>query len=186
MTGENLEREAVLMQFLSEPEQGLESLVRYIRLYPQYSNDLMNIVDDLQATEDPLVSETTELTEERISSVVSTLFGSTTHTRKNLFELTQNDLMAAATRLNVPKNVLRHIRSGRADLATIPARFMKAFADVVSLPLEQLIQELNAPRAVRLSYKSDLPPQPANEKLSFDVLMASCGATQEQQAAWQD
>ena len=180
-----LTREEVLDAFAVEPSPGRETLERYLREYPQFALELVDLSSELSRTmvedERPLSETDTSWINaawkrhaEAAPPAVSDPFAS----------LSVNELREVAARLDVPRQVVTAFRERKVDISTVPRPFMTAFAGLMKMALEPFIAVLSAPPQVSLarSYKADERPEAATRS-SFEQILIDAGVSAEKRAS---
>lgn len=158
--GERPSRESVLDAFAVESERGRSTLERYLRLYPEYAGELVDlsrelsreVCDDetaLSAADRALIDAAWSLHAAAMPAPTADPFAT----------LTVGDWRAVAQRLDVPRQVVTALRERRISLVSIPRRFLGKLAEAMSSSVAQL--ELSwgpAQFAAARSYKADGKP----------------------------
>jgi len=176
-------REAVLDAFAVETEPGRSALEHYLRLYPEYAGELVDLARELSraAFEDTaplsiadqaLIGAAWSQHAAAMPAVVS----------DPLAALTVDDWRAVAQRLDVPRQVVTALRERRVALASIPGGFLAKFAEAVRSSVAQLQSSWGPVRlAVARSYKADSKPA-VGEQVTFEQVLIDAGVTAEKRA----
>ena len=179
-------REDVLDAFSVEPRPDRETLDRYLRAYPDYAEDLVDLSRelsrDLCEDEAPLSVEDLALIDAAwrrhaaasAPEVVTDPFAA----------LSTADLREVARRLDVPRQILTAFRERRVILSSVPRRFLARLAEAVNSSvdkLEALWSELVPTPALARSYKADAKPT-AVEPVSFERLLIDAGVPEDKRA----
>jgi hypothetical protein len=153
-------RESVLDAFAIESEFDRSTLERYLRLYPEYAGDLVDLSRELsrEVRDDDTALSTVDQT--LIDAAWSQHAAAVPAPTADPFAaLTVEDWRSVAQRLDVPRQVVTALRERRVSLASIPRRFLGKFAEAVSSSVAQL--ELSwgpAQLGAARSYKADSKP----------------------------
>jgi hypothetical protein len=174
--------EDVLNAFAVEAKADRESLERYLRAYPDYAGDLIDLSRALSraAIEDdaPLSSADQAL----IDSAWRRHAAATGPASDPFEALSTADLREVASRLGVPRQVISAFRERRVVLSTVPRRFMGRLAEVVNTS-QELLESLWATPAPALarSYKADRKPD-EGRAVTFERLLIDAGVPQDKRA----
>lgn len=188
-------REEVLDSFAVEPNPGRDTLERYLRTYPAFAADLVDLARELSrsvAPDDaPLSSADLARIDaawhrhfapvQRAASVPSPALKQVTDP---FATLSVADLRTVARDLGVPRQVLTAFRERRVDLASVPSAFLMRLAAAVRSTHEALAAALAGPPAVdpAWSYKSNTKPS-AEELIPFERLLRDAGVPDADRAA---
>ncbi|MBB4010506.1 MULTISPECIES: hypothetical protein [Rhizobium/Agrobacterium group] len=181
--GERPSREAVLDAFAVESEPDRSTLERYLRLYPEYSTELIDLSLELsrEISEDeaPLSVADQALIDAAWSQHAKALPAAASDP---FAALTADDWRTVAQQLNVPRQVITALRERRASLLSIPQRFLKNLATAMHCSLTQLqLSWGTAPLVVARSYKADGKPT-AGEQVTFEKILIDAGVPDDRRA----
>ena len=178
-------REEILGAFSVEPRPNRETLERYLRAYPEYAEELIDLSievgRDLRQHDAPLSLKDRAKIDEawRRHSAI----------RRNSISdpfaaLSVADLREVARRLGVPRQVVTAFRECRVVVQTVPRAFLARLADAVNISAANLegflLTPITAPVPAR-SYKADSKPV-ANEPVSFERLLIDAGIPEDKRA----
>jgi len=173
----------VLNAFSVESTPDRATLERYLRRYPQFAEDLVDLfrelhrfipIDDESATpEEAALIDTAWRAHTAAASAV----------RDPLAALTVEQLRALATALEVPRQVIAAIRERRVILASLPKRILRVLAEGASCTVEALAAALAVPlqAAAATSHKADEKPT-ATGQVPFEQILIDAGVTAETRA----
>ncbi|UWU19541.1 hypothetical protein N2599_36505 (plasmid) [Rhizobium sullae] len=181
--GERPSRETVLDAFAVESESDRSTLERYLRLYPEYAVELVDLSRELsrETSEDdaPLSAVDQELIDAAWSQHANAL---PTAGSDPFAALTADDWRAVARKLDVPRQVITALRERRVSLLSIPNRFLGKLAEAMRCSLSQLQMSWGtAPLSAARSYKADGKPS-AGEQVSFERVLIDAGVSDEKRA----
>ena len=176
-------REAVLDAFAVESEPGRSTLERYLRLYPEYAGELIDLSRELsrEAYEDaaPLSAIDRALIDAAWSQHAKVMPAAAADP---FAALTVDDWRAVAQRLDVPRQVVTALRERRVSLVSIPRRFLAILADAMRSSVAQLESSWGpAHLIVARSYKADSKPV-AGEQVTFEQVLIDAGVPAEKRA----
>lgn len=176
-------REAVLDAFAVESEPSRSTLERYLRLYPEYAGELIDLSRELnrEACDDaaPLSSADLALIDTAWSQHAT---ASSAATADPLAALTVDDWRAVARGLDVPRQVVTALRERRVSLVSIPRRFLQRFAEAARSSVEQLEASWGQGQlAAARSYKADAKPA-AGEQVTFEQVLIDAGVPADKRA----
>ncbi len=181
--GERPSRESVLDAFAVESEAGRSNLERYLRLYPEYAAELVDLSRELNrvTSEDvaPLSTADRALIDAAWSQHAKAVPAATADP---FAALTVDDWRTVAQIMDVPRQVVTAVRERRIFLASIPRRFLAKLAEAMRSSVEQL--ELSwepAPLLVARSYKADNKPA-VGEQATFEQVLIDAGVPAEKRA----
>lgn len=175
--------EDVLLAFAVEPVQDKPTLERYLKKYPQFAADLIDLSHELrlpgrgfsEAVED-------EATVQRALQHLVGVSARTPAAAVNPFDTVRGEAFAnLADELRVPRSLLMAFRDRLVIASTVPAAFAARVARGLRTTVADLMKHLELPSqlAPQASYKADGKPTAA-EKVAFDALLKSNGVTEEQ------
>lgn len=181
--GERASREAVLDAFAVESEPDRSTLERYLRLYPEYAAELVDLSRELcrEIPEDdaPLSAADQALIKAAWSQHAKALPAAGPDP---FAALTADDWRAVARQLDLPRQVITALRERRVSLLSIPQRFLKKLAEAMRCSLTQLQMCWGtAPLTAARSYKADGKPS-AGEQVSFEKVLIDAGVSDERRA----
>ncbi|MBM2713492.1 hypothetical protein JQK88_20170 [Mesorhizobium caraganae] len=181
--GERPSRESVLDAFAVESEPGQSTLERYLRLYPEYAGELVDLSRELSREvyndDAPLSSADQALIDAAWSQYAAAM---PTPTPDPFAALTVDNWRAVAQRLDVPRQVVTALRERRILLVSIPRRFLGTLAEAVSSSVAQLeLSWIPAHAAAARSYKADGKPI-VGEQVTFEQVLIDAGVPAEKRA----
>lgn len=174
-------RDDVLDAFAVEPRPDRETLELYLRAYPDYARDLIDLSRELNRgsceDEAPLSMEDQALIDAAWRRHAMAAKAIT----DPFVALSAAELREVARRLNVPRQVVTAFRERRVLLSTVPRRFLARLAEAVNSSLDHLetlwLQGGPAPALAR-SYKADTKLA-AVERVSFERVLIEAGVPEE-------
>jgi hypothetical protein len=180
----NMVLQDVLLAFAVEPSHDRATLERYLKLYPQYAVDLIDLVSELRRSPSPR----TNVREN--AAAAKRAWDEFAGTTPRAEDLVLSDPFAAfrgvafitlAQTLRVPRSVLIALRDRLVVVASIPAPFFTRLIRATRSTAEDLRRYLDLPSVVAPagSYKSDQKPE-APAKVSFELLLDNSGVTADQ------
>lgn len=176
-------RESVLDAFAVESAPDRSTLERYLRLYPEYAGDLVDLSRELsrEACDDDTALSTVD--QGLIDAAWSQHAAAVPAPTADPFAaLTVEDWRSVAQRLDVPRQVVTALRERRVSFFSIPRRFLVKFAEAVSSSVAQL--ELSwgpAQLAAGRSYKADGKPS-VGEQVTLEQVLIDAGVPAEKRA----
>lgn len=174
-------REAVLDAFAVESEPGRVTLERYLRLYPEYAEDLVDLSRELSRA---VLENDTPLSgaEQALIDAAWTRHIATQPAADPFAALTVDDWRTVAQRLDVPRQVVTALRERRVSLGSIPRRFLKKLAEAVNSSIAELESSwgLSQPASAR-SYKANSKPDASNQ-VTLEQVLTEAGVSSEKRA----
>lgn len=177
--------EDVLSAFAVEDDHGKATLERYLREYPQYAEDLVDLSSEFSQPVDVSTAPLGAKDQARIEAAWERhVAPSQPPPADPMAKLTVLELRNVAERLGVRRQVLAAFREHRVIVSTVPRAFLARLASMLGTPLEELRNTLARAPTFELarSYKADQKPQAANQ-VSFEQLLTEAGVSPEQRAA---
>lgn len=175
-------RESVLDAFAVESDPGRSALERYLRLYPEYAGELIDLSRELsrEACDDaaPLSGADQAL----IDAAWSQHAAASPAAADPFVALTVDDWRAVARSLDVPRQVVTALRERRVSLVSIPRRFLERFAEATRSSVAQLEASWGPGQlAGARSYKAEGKPTVGGQ-ISFEQVLIDAGVPAEKRA----
>lgn len=166
-------KEDVLGAFAVEPDLGRLTLERYLRDFPEYAGDIVDLVAELTRVD--AIDPVELLPEERvlINTGWKRFANDCTKIATNPFaNLSTAELKKISETLGIKRSVLTAFRECTVIATSVPRRFMRSLADAIGCELDMLRQHLMNSPAISLgrSYKSDKKPQ-SIKAVQFEQLL---------------
>ena len=177
-------RESVLDAFAVESEPSRSTLERYLRLYPEYAGELIDLSRELNRE---ACNDTAPLSAAYRASVDAAWSQHAAAVPARAADpfaaLTVEDWRAVARVLDVPRQVVTALRERRVSLMSIPRRFLQRFAEETRSTLVQLEASWGPARqlAGARSYKADGKPT-AGEQVTFEQVLIDAGVPVEKRS----
>lgn len=174
----------VLDAFAVEPTPGRDTLERYLRRYPQFANELIDLSRELHRE---LPTETGPETPEdhaRIEAAWRRHREGTLQALSDPFSaLSTDELRALANTLDVPRQVITAFRDRKVILSSVPRRFLARLAAGLNRSLDALLPALPTTSALAgaRSHKSEVKPSDS-EPVTFERVLIDAGVPQEKRA----
>ena len=178
-------REDVLDAFAVEPSHGREILEHYLREYPHFSNELVDLSRELSRVPDeaqrPMSPQEQAMVEEAWQQHMPI---ETKSAKDPLAEVSVAQLREIAVQLDVPRQVLTAFRERRVVATSVPRRFLTRMALALNCTVDLLVSALTTPSgsALARSYKSDGKPS-AETAATFERLLIDAGVSEEKRTA---
>ena len=177
-------RQEVLDAFAVESEAGRETLERYLRTYPQFATEILDLSRMLALR---VWDEETPLSHEDEAKIdaawLSHAAAGPAAVTDPLLSLSVPELREISIRLGVPRQVLAAFRNRRVIMSTVPPRFLERLAELVNTSMEQFVRTLSLPISQELtqSYKSERKPVPS-DPVSFEQVLIDAGVPEDERA----
>jgi hypothetical protein len=178
-------REEVLDAFAVEPTHGRETLARYLREYPQFALELVDLSRELSRA---IIEDNEPLSEADASWIDAAwkrhVEAAPPAVSDPFAVLSVNELREVAARLGVPRQVITAFRERRVDMTTVPRPFMSTFAELMKTALEPFIAVLSGPPQASFarSFKSNERPEVA-ARASFEQILIDAGVSAEKRSS---
>lgn len=175
----------VLLAFSVEPAQDKATFERYLKLYPQYAGDLVDLLNELRfpGRADTVPPEDEAVFQRAWDAFAGTQPGSAaTALSKDPFAAFRGmAFVLLAETLRIPRSVLIALRDRLVIASSIPAPFLGRLIHATRSTAEEMLTHLEQPPVVAsaASYKSEQSPE-ATTKVSFEQLLDNSGVGAEQ------
>lgn len=174
--------DGVLEQFMMEDAHDAAALERYVRDYPQFALQLIDLsrliatVDAEEKEDDQPLSATDQ---SRIDAAWITHKAAAPASSQDddpFATLTGAKGKAVADRFGVPRQVIVCFREHRVDPSTVPTPIARGLAEEAGVPLAHVIAAMQRPviMATGRNYKADGQPG-AEGKMSFEQILIDAG-----------
>lgn len=178
-------REDVLDAFAVEPSHGREILERYLREYPHFSNELVDLSRELSRVPDGAERPMSLQEQAMVEAAWQQHMPIETKSAKDpLADLSVAQLREIAVQLDVPRQVVTAFRERRIVATSVPRRFLTRMAAALNCTVDLLVSTLTLPSGAVLarSYKSDGKPS-AETAATFERLLIDAGVSEEKRTA---
>ncbi len=178
--GNKPSREEALDAFAVEPVHDRTTLERYLRDFPQFAAELVELSREVsrvaEEDESPLTSHEKALIETAWQNHAPP---ETKSAEDPLADLSVPQLREIARTLDVPRLVITAFRERRVKFESVPKPFLAALARALSCSVGLLLSGLSAPSgpALARSYKADVKPS-AGAAISFEQLLIDAGVSE--------
>jgi hypothetical protein len=177
-----MSREDALDALAVEPNLDRATLERYLRDYPAYASEIVDLARELQRStlDSRLAAEDEALIEGAWRQYLES-----SALDDPLAMLSVDDLRKVAVELQVPRQVIAAFRERRVAITSVPGWFIGGLAKAANTTAELLVASLtrvSEPMAGARSYKSDVKPA-QGEAVSFEQILIDAGVPADQRAA---
>lgn len=177
--------EEILEDFAAEPTHDKAMLEQYLREYPQFAIELIDLSRHLRRTEK---SDTSPLTANETALVNAAWLGHVASMRPSgeadpfaRLDVTKSREIARA--LDIPRQVVIGLQERRAKPASIPRRFLGQLAAKMNVTYDALAAALALPAPQpAVSYKADEKPV-VPEQVTFEQLLIEANVAVDKRAA---
>jgi hypothetical protein len=191
MTGEK-SAEDVLFAFSVEPRHDRQTLERYLKSYPQFADDLLDLSHELRISAslgpaDVLAEDEASFQAawQQYSAVAPQ--GVPSASVGDLFNRFKGKtFVALAEALLIPRSVLVALRDRLVVPSSIPTGFIRRFAQAAGATVDSVQQYFTLPpiTSAAANFKADQKPE-TQAQITFETLLAQSNLTEEQGAALQ-
>lgn len=177
-------REDVLYAFAVESDLGHDILEQYLRNYPQYAAELIDLSRELSREvcedETPLSTEDQALVDRAWQRYTDAVSQATTNPLKSLSIEEQRHI---ARQLDVPRQVITAFREHQVKVESVPIPFLKKLATAINSTVEILreILAVSPEQGLARSYKANDSPT-ISSPVSFEQLLIEAGVPAEKRA----
>lgn len=177
--------EDVLNDFAVEEATNKITLTRYLRMYPEYAEDLVDLARELSRESNQRDRELSESDQTLIDNAwiqhKNVGPGRIANPLEGMEAGKRNEIIAT---LSIPRQVFAALRERRVVVSSIPKSFLNSLASMVGMSADTLSNVLAGPpdmNSVR-SYKSDASPG-VSEQVTFEQLLIDAGVTEQRRSA---
>lgn len=175
----------VLEAYAIEADNDNATLERYLRDYPQYTAELVELSRELDC---PLDVNTTPL-DAADNARIAKAWAQFTSTNDPTVATSSAPawdpvkMKAAASAFGVPRQIISAFREGRVILESVPRHFLERLAEILGATCEALEISLSRPPdlAVSRNYKADEKPKDP-QRITFEQLLIDACVTPEKRA----
>jgi hypothetical protein len=182
-TATNLD--GVLDRFMLEDEQGSTTLERYVREYPQFASELIDLSRMAATDEDISDAPLTGAAQSRIDAAWISYSAALAQTPSDdpFRALTGERGKSLAKALDVPRQVVTCIREHRVLAATVPTPVLRVLAEELDLPLPHVIAAMagTVQPSLRRQFKADGEPGGVVQ-MNFEQVLIEAGVSEENRA----
>lgn len=177
--------EDILFAFAVEPAQDRATLERYLKLYPQYAGDLIDLLNELRFTgrQSTILPEDEAVFQRAWDAFSGTQPRSEppAPSKDPFAAIRGTAFVLLAQTLRIPRSVLIALRDRLVTASSVPAPFLDRLIRATRSTTEEMLAHLEQPPVIAsaASYKSDQNPEAA-AKVSFEQLLDNSGVSAEQ------
>lgn len=177
-------RDDVLDAFAVEQDIGRETLERYLRDYPQYAAELVDLSRELSRV---IVEDDEPLSAEDLALVDAAwrrhLEAAPMPIVDPIATLSVAESRTIARDLGVPRQIITAFRERKVIVASVPRRFLAHLASAVNSTVEAIESALAFPplQSPARSYKADERPR-TETPVTFEQLLIDAGVPEEKRA----
>jgi hypothetical protein len=178
-------REEVLDAFAVEISHDRETLECYLRRYPHFSNELVDLSRELSRPVNVDDSAMSRQELEMIEAAWQLHMPLETKSAKDpLANLSVTKLREVALQLDIPRQVVTAFRERRVVPSSVPRRFLTRMAVALNCTVDLLVSALTTPSrsALARSYKADEKPS-AETAATFERLLIDAGVSEEKRTS---
>lgn len=172
----DIQREDILLAFSVEPTHDKATIERYLRLYPQYAEDFIDLLGELRSP--PMLRNDVVEDESAVQRAWNALTAAPlpNHDAASIANpfasFAGPTFVALAEGLRIRRSILIALRDRLVNASSIPAPFLNRLARATQFPAEKLRGYLDLPAVVpaSASYKANEKPV-APAKIDFEKLL---------------
>lgn len=181
------DKEAILYAFAIEPQHDRATLVRYLRQYPEFTEDLLHLSSELRLG-DVVDSTAISTTSGRDWKAAWQRFRACKPQQETVGAVANPfanfrgvAFVRLAQSLNVSRSFLTVFRDGLVVASSIPDRFARRFAGATNLTFESVREYFARPQTELLARQFKSEDRPSHQgKKTFEELVRSSDLTEEQ------
>ncbi|QCF26125.1 hypothetical protein [Hydrocarboniclastica marina] len=183
----------VLHAFSTEANPDADTLARYLKRHPQYSESLIDLSIELfsaqsfdEAPAEAVPSDNAQRAWSTFQSMLRPEDPASTAPSamvNPLSSLDKQQFKELARELNVNRLFLSLLRDNAIQVATIPRQFLASLAELLNIPIEGLQRVLVAPTTISegVRYKASGKPG-SGDKITFEEALTHSHLSDEQQS----
>ncbi len=175
--------EDVLEAFSLEADMGSATLQRYLRDYPQFSDELIDLSNEIYQFSNAEQGELASVDRERIDAVLAEFRSIASQaTRPALERLAPAKQRELSQALGVPRQVILAFVERGVIASSVPGQFLAQMAEVLQSTASDLHAYLSqeSRREVRYAKADDKPLDPG--QVAFEQLLRDAGLSEERAA----
>lgn len=184
--------EDVFFAFSIEPQHDKQTLERYLKSYPQFADELVDLSHELRIAASfgpggvPLEDEASVQAAWRQYSAIVPPSAATSPAEVMFDRFKGKAFITLAESLKVPRSVLVALRDRLIIPSSIPQGFVRRLARTADVSAETVRQYLSLPpvTSAAMSFKADQKPA-AQSQVKFETLLNQSNLTEEQVATLQ-
>ena len=180
-------REDVLYAFAVEPKHNRETLERYLKDYPQFSDDLIDLSAELRLQQnrpatsaEPIADPTCESEWTTFTSVVSNASA-----LANPFAQFRGQAFASfCNALRLPRSIVTALRDRLVEPTSIPAQLVKSISELSDATIESVEEYFAQPPTTLATMEFKANQKPVEiERTTFEKLVEGSELTEDQRNA---
>jgi hypothetical protein len=173
----------VLEAFSLEADAGTQTLQRYLREYPQFSDELIDLSNEIFQFSLVEEGELFDTDRARMESALTQFRSVASRVAQAALErLAPERQRELAQALGVPRQVILAFVERGVIANTVPRRFLARMAEGLRISVRDMVAHLSQPPRQTVRYaKADDKPQEAGQ-VSFEQLLRDAGVSEEQTA----
>lgn len=172
--------EEVLEAFLLEADESPATLQRYLREYPQFADDLIDLSSEIFLFSNVEKGDLLDTDHARIESALAQFRSTASRApRLSLERLESDKQRGLATSLGVPRQVILAFVERCVIASSVPRHFLMRMAAFLRSNIDELVAYLDLPpQPMARSAKANDRPQEAR-RVSFEQLLREAGVSSE-------
>lgn len=173
--------EDVLDSFTVEPDAGRATLEKYLRIYPQFAGELIDLSRELSRE---IVEDTAPLSARDISQIDAALSrhleSAPAPAVDPLATLSVAELRAFSQLLDIPRQMVTALRERKVDVGSIPRRFLERCAAALKVNVAEIVEAWSLPPSPQLarSFKADVKPT-SGKRATFEQVLVEAGVPED-------
>ncbi|MDB5575341.1 MAG: uncharacterized protein JWR80_517 [Bradyrhizobium sp.] len=180
----DLQRDDVLDAFGMEASHGRDTLDRYLREFPQYAGELIDLSREMMRRVVPDAAPLSAAEQSRVDTAWSRHVAAQPHAATDPFAaLSLAQSRGVATSLDVPRQVITAFRERKVLLDSVPRLFLRRFAEAAKVPFAAFAAGLSAPPTMEpaRSFKASAKPGTVGQ-VTFERILIDAGVPEARRA----
>lgn len=177
-------RDDVLFAFAVEPEQNRATLDRYLKAYPEFANDLIDLSNEIRVTDSTVRNSVGVVDDAGRESAWASFTASGSAPSNPFVHLKGRQFVDFCNSLVLPRSIVTALRDRLVEPDTIPKKLVAAMASLADSTADVVTRYLALPptTAASIEFKSDQKPT-EGDRVTFQQLIQNTELTDSQRAA---
>jgi len=174
----------VLFAFAVEPEQNRATLDRYLKAYPEFAEDLIDLSNEIRVTESTVRNSVGVVDDAGCVSAWASFTASGSVPSNPFVHLKGRPFVDFCNSLKLPRSIVTALRDRLIEPDTIPKKLVAAMASLADSTADAVMRYLALPptTAPSMEFKSDQKPTDG-DRVTFQQLIQNTELTDSQHAA---
>jgi len=181
---QDMSRDDVLFAFAVESERNRATLDRYLKAYPEFADDLIDLSNEIRVTESTVRNSAGVVDDAGRESAWASFKAAGGALSNPFVHLKGRPFVEFCNSLRLPRSIVTALRDRLVEPNTIPGKLVVAMAALADSTTDALTRYLALPptTAASMEFKSDQKPT-GGDRVTFRQLIQNTELTDSQHAA---